>query len=320
MVGDTAVKKILLFGGCGFIGTNLAQYMARLNYRIIIYDLHEGPNKINHPNVTYIIGSINSKNFSELLCSAECIIYSASKITPSSKVNLANAIHSELSGLEKIFELIKNKDKKFVYLSSGGAVYGDATPAERSETDLCKPKSAYGIVKYSAELFIASELRDAELNYVIVRPSNPYGPYHNPVSSQGVVSIFINKILRGEEIIIYGDPDNIVKDYIYIDDFSESIRRICESDINKLTINIGSSVGTSLSNIINIMRSQIGSEFKIRYEPGLHTDIHKYILSIEVAKSLLGWAPATSIDDGIRKTICWVKDKLDEEARGNSAQ
>ncbi len=301
------MKNILLIGGSGFIGTNLAAYMADKNYKIVIYDKLKSSNIVHHPNVEYVIGNVDDRSFNELCSWATLVIYLASSIIPSMQISAIEPINSELSNLERIFKIIKKTGAKFIYFSSGGAVYGEATLKEYRENDSCRPRSSYGIVKYTAELFIENELRETSVEYIIVRPSNPYGPRHNPESRQGVVNVFINKILNDDVIRVFGKPEEIIKDYIYIDDLVECVYLLSCSSVKNTIINVGSAIGVSLSEIIKIISYQVGVIENVKYEHSLKTDVQRFVLNIDKATSLLKWKPVTKIDDGIRKTLEWMR-------------
>lgn len=301
------MKNVLLIGGSGFIGTNLAAHMAKKNYKIVIYDKQKSLNIVRHPNVEYVIDNVDEKSFNELCSWATLIIYLASSIIPSMKISAIEPINSELNNLERIFKVIKKTGAKIIYFSSGGAVYGASTLKEHRENDSCRPRSSYGIVKYTAELFIENELRETSNEYIIVRPSNPYGPRHNPESKQGVVNVFINKILNNNEIKVFGKPEEIIKDYIYIDDLVECVYLLSCSSVKNTVINIGSATGVSLSEIIKIISYQVGVIENVTHERSLNTDVQRFVLNIDKATSLLEWKPVTKIDDGIRKTLEWIK-------------
>ncbi len=151
------------------------------------------------------------------------------------------------------------------------------------------------------------------LKYTILRPSNPYGPGQNPYGQQGVIMNFLGKILRNESIEIWGNGA-VVRDYIYIDDLVEAIIGIMTSENESKSdiYNIGTGIGYSLNEIVEIIRKTIKKEIQIKYFPGRKIDEEKVILnSDKIARQIL-WRPQTNIAEGIDKSWEYIKNKYEE--------
>ena len=178
----------------------------------------------------------------------------------------------------ELMQYCAQKDIKFVYFSSGGTVYGnrtDMTPFK--ETDPMAPISYYGWSKQMMENSILYVHRTAGLRYLIVRPSNPYGHGQNVHAKQGLIAVALGKILAGEPITIWGDGSN-VRDYIYIDDLSGIICQLLEKDVCNTTLNIGSGVGESINDIIDVLKYTVSEEVRVEYQTARKVDVAHMIL------------------------------------------
>ena len=202
---------------------------------------------------------------------------------------------------------VEERVKKVVYVSSGGAVYGTPVTVPVSEDSPTNPESSYGITKLTIEKYLALFQRLHGLDYVIVRPSNPYGPRQNPMVNQGVAAVFLGKIARGQAIEIWGDG-TATKDYIYIDDLVEGIYRSSFLKSSSKVFNLGSGVGHSVNDLVRIITNVVGHEFTVIYgSKGAH-DVSRIFLDITRAGSELGWKPVTPIEVGIERTWSFIKE------------
>ncbi len=177
-----------------------------------------------------------------------------------------------------LMQYCAHKDIKFVYFSSGGTVYGnrmDLTPFK--ETDPMAPISYYGWSKQMMENSIHYVHRTAGLRYLVVRPSNPYGHGQNVHAKQGLIAVALGKILAGEPITIWGDGSN-VRDYIYIDDLCEVLCQLLEKDVCNTTLNIGSGVGESINDIIDVLKYTVSEEVRVEYQSARKVDVAHMIL------------------------------------------
>lgn len=313
------IKKLLLIGGNGFIGSHLTDVLLKKNFKVTVYD--KFPERFRDPikNVNYIFKGKNySDQLSRELLSADCIIYLASSINPALKIKTSKGILSELVPLAEVLDVIKDQNKRFIYLSSGGAVYGQNISGDKLNESLeCNPKSMYGFLKLSAEALINFELKKSNTTYLILRPSNPYGPRQDPFGAQGAIGIFIRKGITNESIQLFGDPRNIIKDYIYIKDLTEAIYKSCISDANGLILNIGSGIGTSLSSLLELISYNLNSDIKTEILESRKSDVQKFILNIDSARKILDWKPSTQMEDGINWTKVFIEELIQSKNEKN---
>ena len=199
-----------------------------------------------------------------------------------------------------------SKIKKIIFSSSGGTVYGIPQSMPVREENQTNPICSYGISKLAIEKYLILFKHLHNLDFVIIRPSNPFGSRQNPYGIQGVIPVFLRKILRGETIQIWGGGD-VVRDFIYIEDLVDAFYRsmICNTVSN--IFNIGSGKGHSLNNLLSIMRTVTGLDLSVTHTKSRTYDVPEIYLDITRASKELNWAPHTSLEQGIGLTWNFVR-------------
>ena len=310
--------NILLLGGFGFIGTNIIKYAETLDsdYRIIVFDRY--PRHLD--NITFgHVEKVYSGDFSdEYLLNKifnenkiDLVLHSLSASVPASSVDNIFDLKFNVIPTISLLNIMKSHDvKDIVFISSGGAVYGDKTERSEghSETDVLFPKSAYGISKLAIEkyLYLYSNLYGFKV--LITRLSNPYGPYHYS-QKQGVVNIALEKAMNGEKLEIWGDG-NGKKDYIFIKDFCNILfRLINKADRHYDVINIGSGELLSVNEIANAIREKVVNTFEREYRQVNNLDVNSFKLDLSKLHSVLGDFKYTSFDEGLDATYNWYKNR-----------
>ena len=258
----------LLIGGNGFIGTNIIHKLLENENDVYCIDVYDSNTKnINNKNFKSYIGDLSDTDLlRDLVDKSDIIIYLASSTNVRSSSNISMVELDNIEGFIKTMEIIKDfHDKKIIYASSGGTVYGEPEKLPVNEEQPLMPISPYGIGKVCAESFLKYYSRKYGVKYVICRYSNPYGSYQNPLSGVGVINKILYDYHTGQETKIVGNPDASIRDYIYISDLVDATIAVCEdvSSDNKV-FNVGSGVGYSLSEIIKEIESIIGVNLNLQ--------------------------------------------------------
>lgn len=203
--------------------------------------------------------------------------------------------------IKLIETLLPLKIRKFIFMSSGGTVYGDLEVKHKEESCLM-PINAYGLQKVFIEHYIRIiNLEFKSLPYVIIRASNPYGGLHYGV--QGIIDVAIQKCKSSEELVLWAPGTNL-RDYIYIDDFLDAIHLILTNDaIVNETINVGSGIGTSVNRILQLVETEIGKPLKITQQQNEITNISTNILDVSKVTNLTGFSLKIPIEQGIKKVV-----------------
>lgn len=301
--------NVLILGGNGFIGSHLVDYLLLKNHKVRVFDV--GSEKFRNPlfNVDYRVSDMdNIPALAEALIDIDIVIHLASSSLPStSNLEIISDIENNIIPTIKLLNLcVKQNIKKVIFLSSGGAVYGNVKSSPIKEEEPLNPISSYGILKAATENYIKLYKRLYDLDYLIIRPSNPYGPRQGHHIAQGVISTFLKKIMAHEPFIVYGDG-LALKDYIYIEDFIKISYELIKKDATGI-FNIGSGKGISLNEIIETIKKVTEIQNDTNYHHVKKYDVPHFVLDISKSKEFLnGDFPNTSIENGIKKTWDWLQ-------------
>lgn len=298
-------KTILVLGGFGFIGTNIIDRLRKdEKYKIIVFEFTKVLPRQKHLNdIKTYYGDFSNKKDIEVVFKEnkiDIVIHLIATTVPStSNENMVYDVSSNAIGTLELLNLMKTYHvTNIVYLSSGGTIYGIPQQDTVDEESPTNPICSYGIVKLAIEKYIHLFKHLYNINHLILRASNPYGPFHTSLS-QGLINVFLSKIIRGETITVWGDG-KVVRDYLYAGDLAEIVYNMITKDIWNDTYNIGSGAGHSINEILKIMENKIG-EVKVAYAPKRKFDVPKIILNVDKLKKQFS-IKFTSLEDGILLT------------------
>ena len=306
-------KNILVLGGFGFIGSNIIEALLRTNlFNIIVFEFKGVTSKFAD-RVKVFHGDFNSEeDLAEVFNNnkIDIVLHLITTTVPAtSNDNIEYDVISNLVGTVRLLNtMVQHNALKVVFLSSGGTVYGAVNESKASEDHPTYPISSHGIVKLSIEKYLYLYHRLHNLDYLILRVSNPYGPYHNS-EKQGLIDVMIKKILRNEKVVIYGDG-TIVRDYIYVKDLANIIARLLTLNLFNQIINIGSGKGYSINQILEYI-AENHQKIDIEYKPSRNYDIQRIILDTKKMNSL-DKLTLTDIRKGIKLTYQWHKAHQEE--------
>ena len=306
--------NILLVGGAGFIGSNLISgLMSRGDCQISVLEPgFASLQRLEGMPINIYRGDLSNLDKLETIIIQQkisVVVHLVSTIIPGSNFDdyqreFTNVIFPSI----RLMELCSERGIKFVYFSSGGTIYGDRKGAVVPFKEDCPmaPISYYGWSKQMMENSILYMHRTQGLRYLILRPSNPFGFGQNLYGKQGLIAVAIGKILAGEKITVWGDG-SAVRDYIYIDDLSQALVDILENDnIINTTLNIGSGVGYSINQIIDIIRKVVDENVLVEYVEARKVDVSSVILDITKVRNLICFNPQ-NIEVGISKFYRSIK-------------
>lgn len=266
--------NILILGGLGFLGRSCANVLQKYN-NVYIVDRGDSASdncyKYELSQIEKIISIINQKKI-------DCIMHFVSSLIPSStQEQYVSDLENVYLPSVKLIEYCAQNKIKFVYLSSGGAVYGNQKEIFNERTKR-EPVSLYGLSKLNFENILQFYHNTKGLEFMIIRPSNPYGFGQNINGKQGLIAVIMGKIFRNEPIEIWGDG-TAVKDYIHIDDFCFYVNALISNDNSWNDIyNIGSGVGKSVNDVIAAFRSCNIFLPEITYKTAIASDVKRMIL------------------------------------------
>lgn len=302
--------KIIILGAAGFIGTNLTIKLAQNpdnNITLVDYsfDYFENINKFSFKNVKIVESNFDQNtNYVKLLRNQDIVYHLFSTTNPStSNKNISKEITDNVLMTSKVLEAcVENKIKKIIFLSSGGTIYGKNVVCPIKEDSNTNPISSYGTQKLMIEKLIQLYGYNHNLDYRIIRLSNPYGPYQRPNGILGAVTTFVYKAINNEEITVYGDG-SVVRDFIYIDDAIRGILNIVEGNSEYKIFNLGSGKGTSINKVLETVEKTLKKPITIRYQEARPVDIPVNYLDVSRYQNCFKDYELLSLEDGLKKTI-----------------
>ncbi|MBT5021846.1 NAD(P)-dependent oxidoreductase [Candidatus Woesearchaeota archaeon] len=308
------MKKIILFGGFGYIGLKLAKKLTELNYSIKIFAPNLKKTNADFLNqIEKIKGSIlNINEVKNAIDDVDCIINLAAKITKfGTNENILSELNINCGGQINILEALKQKNKKTKNIFIGsrsqfGKVKLEDMPI--SEDYPQNPISIYGIQKQTAEKYCKFYNNAYNVNTIIIRPVAVYGPGIDSEKENSVLNKLIRTSVNDEKFYIYGYGKDI-KDFIYIDDLIDAIILLIKTNIYDGTFNIGSGKGIIYKEIGNMILGKSKKEL-LEYrdfpEDTKKFETGSFVADITAIKKI-GWVPKTDIKTGIEKTIKYYK-------------
>ena len=302
--------KILLTGGAGFIGSHVTdELIAKGNDVVIIDNLSTGFEYNINPKAKFVKTDITDfKKIENIFVeeSPEIIYHFAAQIDVRKSVSdpLFDA-ETNIMGTLNLIKLSSDfKIKKFIFSSTGGAIYGDTDVRPTPENHPEWPLSPYGIAKLATDKFLNYYNEIFGLKYVSLRYGNVYGPRQNPHGEAGVVAIFLNKMLKGEQPIINGDGDQ-TRDYVYVEDVVKA-NILALENIDKVGIyNVGTSIEISVNDLFKEINKNFDNKYKEVHGPAKLGEQKTSCLNYEKIKKDMNFIPKTDFSEGIKETYKW---------------
>ena len=300
--------KILATGGAGFIGSQVAAALLEKGHSVHVLDNFSTGREENVPKQASLHNlDVRSERVRELFERErfEVVVHHAAQMDVRRSVadpkfdadanivgflNLMEAGH--LNGLRKV-----------VFASTGGAIYGEPEFVPQTEDHPLRPVSPYGVAKLAAEQYLYYYKQQYGIDYVALRYANVYGPRQNPHGEAGVVAIFIERMLKGEQPVIYGDGEQ-TRDYVFVSD-------VVLANLAALryqgsgAFNVGTTTETSVNELFRLLRGYTDADIPEQHAGAKPGEQRRSILSYQRAQQNLGWNPKTSLTEGLKQTVSW---------------
>ncbi len=302
--------KILITGGAGFIGSQAADVLiAKGNEVIILDNLSTGFEYNINPDAKFIKADITDfKNIERIFEEEkpEIVYHFAAQIDVRKSVSdpMFDAETNIMGTLNLIKLSAAFKIKKFIFSSTGGAIYGDTDLRPTPENHPEWPLSPYGIAKLAADKFLNYYSEILGLKYISLRYGNVYGPRQNPHGEAGVVAIFLNRMLKGEQPVINGDGGQ-TRDYVYVADVVKANILALDNTDKTGIYNVGTSLEISVNDLFKEINKNFDNKYKEVHGPAKIGEQKTSCLSYEKIEKELGFKPETAFSEGIKKTYEW---------------
>lgn len=307
--------KILITGGAGFIGSNLVDECVKRGWDVIIVDnLSSGKKEnINNKAKFYQVDITDFEKLKDIFKKEkpEVVDHHAAQIdVRKSVVSPQYDANINILGSLNLLQLsIEYKVKKFIFASSGGTIYGeckDKKPPKESNIPL--PECPYGCAKAAVELYMRYYNKVYGLSTISLRYANVYGPRQDPLGEAGVIAIFINRMLKNEDVFIFGDG-NQMRDFVYVEDVVDANIKSIMSKKDFAIYNVGTGKAVSINDIFKNLKKLLNYNKSPIYKPPRKGEIFKSYLNISLIKKELNWQPKTSLQEGLKEVIDYFKSK-----------
>lgn len=310
--------NILFIGGAGFIGSNLIKaFVDNRKYNVFVFETtFANISQISEykENITIIRGFLSDYDLLSTVLvdfKIHTVVHLVSTLIPGSTYDdYKREFETVIFPTVRLMSFCAEKQIKFVYFSSGGTVYGNDLRDKFDESDTLAPISYYGLSKQILESSILFENRCRNLNYLIIRPSNPFGHGQALNGNQGLIAVAIGKILANEPIVVWGDG-NSIRDYIYIDDLADAFFQLIDKRVINDTINIGSGFGYTINDIIARLQNIVGDSINVKYEGSRTVDVSRMVLDITKLQSYIE-VKHTPLEVGMKAFYDHIKLKLNK--------
>ena len=302
------MKKVLITGGAGFIGSHVADRFLLNNYEVIAADnlVTGNVDNINGKNIKFFNIDIRDREKLEELFKNEkpdYVIHLAAQVSVSSSVeDVLYDAEENITALINILELCKKYNTEKIVFSSTAAVYGIPEEVPSRETNKTAPLSPYGLSKLTGEEYIKMYSRLFGVNYVILRYANVYGPRQSAHGEAGVVSIFNDKIKANGDIFIEGDGLQ-TRDFVYVKDVSGANYICAAEDIKNETFNVSTNTDISILELFNTMKKYSGYKKEASHKEARKGDIRNSRLDNSKLLKNTSWKPEYTLDQGLKEYL-----------------
>jgi len=301
-------------GGAGFIGRCVAKKLLEYNEILVLDNLSNGSLENitefhGKPAFRFLKGDIlDKKLLSDAFKEVDLCIHLAAQVSVQESLDYPErALENNIVGTYNVLEACRRNDVKIVLVGTC-LIYDFTLSKPINEKHPIRPRSPYAGSKAAAEEMTFSYYHGYGLPVIITRPFNTYGPYQKSNMEGGVVSIFIRRYLDGENLLIYGDGEQ-TRDLLYVEDCADFIIKaaFCEDAVGKV-INGGTGKDISINDLALMICKD---ETRIKHIPHHHpqSEIRKLVCDYSQAEKLLGWKPETPLEEGIRRTVQWMKNE-----------
>ena len=302
--------KVLVTGGAGFIGSHVVDAFVTAGHDVIVVDdLSTGKRENLNPKARFHQLDIQDRRAAELLRDERPEVLNLHAAQMDVRRSVADPLFDARINILGTVNLLEGARaagvRRVLFVSSGGAVYGEQETFPAPETHPTNPVSPYGVSKRSGELYAFFYQAEYRLPYIALRYANVYGPRQDPHGEAGVVAIFAGKMLRGEPVTINGDGRQ-TRDYVYVADVARANVLALDGSYTG-PLNIGTGIETDVNTLARVILDATGGRSEVRHGPTKAGEQRRSVVDARRAAEVLGWRPEVSLADGLGRTVEWFR-------------
>ncbi len=310
-------KRVIVTGGAGFVGSHVVERLLAAGSRVLVIDnLSTGRQRNLVDGCEFFEGDIGGAELWQVVSNfkPDAVVHAAAQasVPVSMEQPQLDARTNILGGINLAQVAMTIGCEQFIYINTGGALYGNPRYLPVDEDHPVEPLSPYGLAKWTMERYLEL-LLPAAIDLKVLRLANVYGPRQSVDSEAGVVATFGLRMLRGQPVVIHGDGEQ-TRDFVYVGDVADACLRALGT-AGRFVVNISSGQATSVNALAREMVAMTGYHFAPEIDEPRAGDIRHSVLSNRKAAEVLGWAPAVALGEGLERTLAWLRQEIADEGR-----
>ena len=303
--------KVLVTGGAGFIGSHVVDALVRRRHRVaVVDDLSTGHRQLVHRSAQFHRHDIREPTVSRVLSRIRprVVVHAAAQASVSRSLAdpIGDASVNILGTINLLHASRSAGVRSFIYISTGGAAYGDTDVVPTPEDHALLPESFYGLSKVCAERYLDRFAAFTRIRALTLRLANVYGPRQDPRGEAGVIAIFMSRLFSQAHCVVNGDGDQ-TRDFVYVGDVADAVVRAVECDEASGAVNVSTGIETTVNALYKAITDVLAVHRPAKHAPPRPGEQRRSALSPEKARAILGWTPSIPLDDGLRRTADYFR-------------
>jgi UDP-glucose 4-epimerase len=299
--------RTLVTGGAGFLGAALSNRMVKEGHTVLaLDDLTAGDPRRLSSDVLLTRGDVRDvPKLWTLLQGVDCVYHLAARVRVPESIHYPSDYNAvNVGGTVAVMEAMRDTGVRRVVFASSGALYGEQAHQPVRERQLPNPNSPYGVSKVAAEYYLATLGTLYNIEMVSLRVFNAYGPSQDlPPSYPPVIPQLLKQAQTGGSLVIFGEGTQ-TRDFVFLDDVVDAlVAAATATDVNRAVINIGSGREISINDLASCVGRVSGKQISVLHNQGQEGGVSRLVADVGLAQNLLGWAPSTGLEEGLRLTM-----------------
>jgi len=300
--------KIAVFGAAGFVGRNLLEELDETDHTVVACDVAELPEEAPYDE-SETVDITDAAAVERVVSDVDALAHLAAHPLPAGNDDPKRNAEINVVGTLNVLDAAREHDVEKVFFSSASSLVGEVESVPVPEDHPANPQSPYGVAKHAVEEYLQVYQEMYDLDYLVFRFFNVYGPHQYPESG-ALVPVVLSRIAQDQGVFVTGDGQQ-TRDFIYVRDITEFIVEGLEGDVKNEVVNMGSGTDTAILDAIERMAEVVGVDPEIERRPERPDEIDDFYADTSKCQRLFGHTPSTEFDDGLERTYEWMRGELD---------